>query len=127
MRRNLEETRKYFEGDRFAAHCGIKIEEVGEGYAKCVMKIDDCHRNGLNNVQGGAIFTLADFCFGVANDGTAVSLTSEINYLSASKGTVLFAEAKEKKNGRNISFYEIEVTDDLGKNIAFVTMTGFKL
>lgn len=127
MARTLESTREKFLKDRFANMLKIQIDEIGEGYAKCSLKIEDMHINGRGGVQGGAIFTLADYCFGVANDGIAVSLTSEISYLAATKGTVLYAEANRLKDGRTTVFYEIKVTDDLGKNIAFVTMTGFKV
>lgn len=127
MRRNLEESREFYKGDRYASLTGIVIDEVGEGYAKCTLKIEDCHRNGRNSVQGGAIFTLADFCYGVAVDGKCVSLSSEITFLAATKGSYLYAEAKMVKTGRSTVFYTIEVTDDLGKKIAFVTMTGFRV
>ncbi|MCQ2592259.1 MAG: PaaI family thioesterase [Treponema sp.] len=127
MRRNLEETKEYFAGDKYAALTGIEILEVDEGYAKCSMILDERHRNSKGGVHGGAIFTLADYCYGVAVDGAAVSMTSEINYLAASKGTVLTAEARMLKNGRTTVFFEVRVTDDLGKIVAFVTMTGYKI
>ena len=127
MRRTLEETREYFKRDKYAALTGIEIEAVDEGYAKCILKLDERHENIRGATHGGVIFMLADFCYGVANDGVAVSMTSEINFLASPKGTVLTAEAKVRKNGRNTVFYEITITDDLGKEIAFVTMTGFRV
>lgn len=127
MRRNLAETRKFFEEDRFAAHSGIVIDEVGEGYARCSMDIKDYHRNARGVVMGGAIFTLADLCYGAASDGQACSMTSEISYLYAAKGNRLIAEAHMIKDGRTTVFYEIRVTDETGLLIAFATMTGFRV
>lgn len=127
MRRNLEESKKFFSGDKFALHTGIEILEVGDFYAKCKVTLQDFHKNCYGHVMGGVIFTLADFTYAVASDSVAVSLTSEINYLASSKGSELIAEAKVVKDGRSTVFYEIEITDDLGKKIAFVTMTGFKV
>ena len=127
MRRTLEESKAFFARDRFAALTEIEILEVDDFYAKCRMKIQEKHLNGDNHVMGGAIFTLADYCYAVASDSVAVSLSSEINYLSSSKGTELIAEARMLKDGRSTVFYEVRITDDLGKNIAFVTMTGFKI
>ena len=127
MRRNLDETRKFFEDDSFAVHSGIVIDEVGEGYARCSMEIKDYHKNARGVVMGGAIFTLADLCYGAACDGQACSMTSEINYLRAAKGTRLIAEAHQIKDGRTTVFYEIRVTDDAGLLVAFMTMTGFRI
>ena len=48
------------------------------------MEIKDFHKNALDGVQGGAIFTLADFAFAVASnqDGAAtVSLSNNITCL----------------------------------------------
>ena len=127
MRRDLEATREFFIDDRYAVHSGIVIDEVGEGYARCSMEIKDYHRNARGVVMGGAIFTLADLCYGAACDGQACSMTSEINYLHAAKGNKLFAEAHLIKDGRTTVFYEIRVTDESGLLIAFVTMTGFRI
>ena len=127
MRRDLRETREFFVNDKYAVHSGIVIDEVGEGYARCSMEIKDYHRNARGVVMGGAIFTLADLCYGAACDGQACSMTSEINYLHAAKGNKLIAEAHLIKDGRTTVFYEIRVTDDSGLIIAFVTMTGFRI
>ena len=124
---NLEETRDLFTKDKYAALNGFTIDEVGPGSAKCSVKLAECHENIRGGVHGGVIFSLADFCYGVANEGVAVSLTSEINYLAASKGSVLTAEARCRKDGRSTVFYDISVTDDLGKDISFITMTGFRI
>lgn len=127
MSRDLKEAKKFFSGDKFAAHTGIEVIAVDDCYAKCKLTLEKHHLNCYDHVMGGAIYTLADFTFGVAANAEAVSLTSEINFLSSSKGTELFAEAKVIKDGRSTVFYEINVTDNLGKNIAFVTMTGFRV
>ena len=127
MRRDLAETRAFFEDDRFAVHSGIEIDEVGEGYAVCSMDIKDFHKNARGVVMGGAIFTLADLCYGAACDGQACSMTSEINYLHAAKGNRLIAEARRIKDGRTTVFYEIRVKDENGLLIAFATMTGFRV
>ena len=127
MRRNLEETRAFFEKDRFAIHSGITIDEVAEGYARCSMEIKEHHKNANDVVMGGAVFTLADLCFGAASDGKAVSMTSEISFLHPAKGKRLCAEARMIKDGRSSVFYEVRVSDDEGRIVAFVTMTGFRI
>lgn len=129
MMNYLEEARERFKSDIYATETtGIVIDEVDIGYAKCSFTINESHMNAANSVMGGAIFTLADFCFAVAaNAGNAltVSLTSQINYLSRAKGQRLIAEARCVKAGRNTCFYNIDVCDDLGNLVAVVTTNGF--
>ena len=126
---SLEETRAYFEDDRYATKLsGIVIEDIAEHYALCRMPITEDHKNALGAVMGGAIYTLADFTFAVAanqdNSTKTVTLSSQIIFLSGSKGSELTAEAKFIKDGRTNCFYEVSIRDDLGKDIAVVTFTG---
>lgn len=126
---SLEETRERFIADRFATKvCGITIEEVGPGEALCRMEIKDFHKNALDGVQGGAIFTLADFAFAVASnqDGAAtVSLSNNITYLRGSRGAALYARARRVSSTRRVAAFEVTVTDDLEQTIAVMTVTGF--
>ena len=113
----LEKVRKRFENDRFATDNGAVIEAVGEGYARCVMSLDEHHYNAVGSVMGGAIFTLADFAFAVAsnwNKKPCVSLTAQITYLGRAKGKKLIAEAEKVKEGRTTCYYLIEVAVELG-------------
>lgn len=126
--KTLEEVKKFFENDRYAMENGAVIEEVDDGYAKCVMELKEHHENAMGAVMGGAIFTLADFTFAVAsnwNKGPHVSLTSQITYLGKAKGNKLIAEAKLVREGRTTCYYLVEVTDELGNQVAHVTSSGF--
>jgi len=108
---------------------GIEIEEADVNYAKCSLKINRNHLNAMGFVMGGAIFTLADFAFAIAsNTGNppTVSLTSQINYINATRGPLLYAEANCVKNGRSVCFYNIKVNDDKGNIIADITTTGYR-
>ena len=125
----LEEARQIFAADRYATDAsGIVIEEVGENYAKCSMKLTDIHRNAVGGVMGGAIYTLADFTFAVASNFDKEKLTASLvgnaTFLSMSRGSVLYGESKLIKDGRQNCFYDIRVYDDLGKDIATVSFTG---
>lgn len=126
--KTIEETMSFMKNDVFAIQTtGCIIDEIGEDYAKCSLKITKNILNAENRVQGGAIYTLADYTYGVASRGEAVTQTSQITYLSASKGDVLYAESKLVKDGRTVVFYETKVTDDKNTLVAFVTTSGFKL
>ena len=128
---DLEKAREFFGQDFYATKAtGIVIEEVGEHFARCSFEITRNHQNAYGGVMGGATFTLADYTFAVAsnfNQPHTVSVTSQINYIGMAKGKKLIAEANCIKDGRSTCLYEINITDDLGTKIAFVTISGMKL
>lgn len=124
----LDEVRERFSHDRFATVNGAVIDEIGEGYAKCSMILNDTHRNALGAVMGGAIFTLADFAFAVAsnwNKNPQVSLNASVSFLGKAKGDRLVAEAHKIKEGRKTCYYEVMVCDGLGNQVAHMTSNGF--
>ena len=126
---NLEEARKIFSKDLYATELsGIEIDEIGENYAKCSMKITEKHKNAYGGVMGGSIYTLADFAFAVASnyekEQATVSLSSQASFMSATKGSILFAEARLLKDGKRNNFFEVTVSDDRNKLIAVVSFTG---
>lgn len=124
----LEGIRKFFQGDRYAMFSGAVIESVEAGTAVCTMEVKDIHLNAGNAVQGGAIFTLADFAFAVAanSGGTfTVSLNNSISFLHSPKGKLLKAEAKPVSKGKTITVYEVTVTDELDTLVALMTVNGY--
>ena len=127
-REKLEEIRKFFDGDRFAAMAGCFIEEVDESYSICSMKIGEKHRNAYGGIMGGSIYTLADFAFAIASnfcrEKATVSLVGQASFLNMSKGSVLYADTRLIKDGRTNCFYEVMISDDTGRDIAAVTFTG---
>lgn len=125
---DLQKAREFFKDDLFATEVtGIVIDEVGDHYARCSLKIEPRHKNAAGQVMGGAIYTLADFTFAVAanvNQPLTVTTVSQICYLGTAKGETLIAEAKLIKDGKRSCFFEIRITDELGSNVALVTSTG---
>jgi len=121
---------EHFSTDIYAVETtGIRVEDAGPDYARCSLKIDRRHFNVDGSVMGGAIFTLADYTFGVAaniDKAQTVSLSSTIHFVRATKGPTLYAEAHCIKGGRSIAFYEVTVTDDSGSIIATVLSNGFR-
>ena len=126
----LDQIRKAFAADRFAtevAGCEIRLAEPG--HAVCAMPLQPHHCNAAGTPQGGAIFTLADFSFAVAANSFAdfitVSLQHDITYLTPARGKVLLAEARCVRRGRTAGFYTVEITDDIGTQVAHMTVNGF--
>jgi acyl-CoA thioesterase len=127
----LEEAKEFFIKDRYAmVTTGIEIEEVGERYAKCSLKLDDRHRNATGHIMGGVVFTLADFVFAVATNfkqPVTVTTVSQISYLGTAKGDILYGESRLLKDGRRNCFYQIYITDNLGTDVAVVSASGVHL
>jgi len=85
------------------------------------MRIEDHHRNGINVVHGGAIFTLADLAFAAASNshGTvAVAINASIWYVKAALEGSLLATAREVSLNPKLATYSIEVTDEDGEIVA---------
>jgi hypothetical protein len=129
--KTLEEARAFFENDVYATKTtGIKIDEIGDNYAKCSLDLGPGHKNAAGAVMGGALFTLADFCFAVAANlkgQLTVSSHSDISFLSAAKGDRLYAEAHCLKDGRRTAVYRVSIYDDTGAAVAEVGEIGMKL
>ena len=128
---DIEKAREFFGKDKYATVAsGIQIDEIGEHYSKCSMKITDNHKNAYGGVMGGAIFTLADFAVAVASNYNApqtVSVTGQINFIGMAKGQCLIAESKVIKDGRTTCLYDVFITDELGTKVAYATVNGMKL
>lgn len=129
MQENLSQLKDKFIDDLFVSDgLGAVIDEASYGYAKCSMEIEPRHCNALGIPMGGAVFTLADFAFAVAsnqNGRDVVTQASQVTFLKSAKGKHLTAIAKQVKDGKRICFYEVKVTDELGTEVAFVTINGY--
>lgn len=126
----MDETaiRAFFEKDQFAKQCGIEIDKVSEGKATCSFEVKESHLNAGGFVQGGAIFTLADYAFAVAANATGrqtVSLENQITFMHATKAQKLIAYAYEVSAARKVSFYQVDVTDGEGNKVARMSVTGY--
>ena len=126
----LEEARSMFEKDAYAMMTGIEIDVVGDRYAKCSLKLNERHCNAIGQVMGGVMYTLADFTFAVAanfKQNRTVTTVSQISYLSPVKGDTLYGESKLIRDGKRNCFYQIRITDNLGTEIAIVSVNGTHL
>lgn len=126
----IEEARTYFTGDLFAMNCGITLDALSDDTCVCSMPVTPQLQNAAGGVMGGAIFTLGDFAFAVLANHlhrTTVAQQVSINFLSGTRGKRLIAAATCKKNGKTTCVINIDITDDLGRDIAQFTATGYKL
>jgi len=123
-----EAYKQYFKTDRFATTNGITLLIAKPGYAKAEVKIEDRHLNGAGVVHGGLIFTLADFCFGVATNTygqITLSINASISFLAKSNKGVLTAECKEISRNNKLSICDINVYNEDGKLLANFKGTAY--
>ena len=121
-----EELKKFFMNDRVAMNFGCEILEADNAHAVVSIDVDERHYNANNSVQGGVMFTMADFaCALVANaDEIAfVSVDGNISYLCAATGKKLIAEAKLIRRGKNLVFCEAFLRDENNRNVARANFT----
>ncbi|MDR2628194.1 MAG: PaaI family thioesterase [Dysgonamonadaceae bacterium] len=125
----MDAIKSFFKNDRYAALSGIELTEVRAGYAKAVMEIKDCHLNAGNIVQGGAIFTLADFAFAAAVNAygnLSLSVQTSIYFHKGVGQGTLYAEAKAVHTGKNIAHFEVSVTNENEDLIATFAATAYR-
>lgn len=125
----METLRKMMSRDRFAAGASITLEEVREGYARARMEAGQQHLNGLDIVQGGAIFTLADFAFAAACNSSgvaAVAVNVSISFVKAARPGALVAVAEELARSTRLSTCTVKVTDASGDLVALFTGTAYR-
>ena len=117
----MDHLNRFFQNDRFAERANIELLSVSPGQARAKMTLHPHHLNGYGTVQGGAIFTLADFAFAAASNshGTvAVAINVSITFMKAVATGTLWAEAREVSKNFKIGSYIVEVKDDQGELVA---------
>ena len=108
--------------DKFVDLCGITLDEIGPGYAKTSVQIGPQHLNGAGVIQGGVLFTLADYALAsAANSREKVSVS--IKGVSSGKITAI---AKEITCGRTLARYDVSVTTEDGTLIALLHGTVYR-
>jgi acyl-CoA thioesterase len=125
----MSDLRTFFGGDRFAARNGVELLEVEEGRALARLTVSAEHLNAAGVVQGGAIFTLADFAFAVASNSrgnVALAIEAHVTFLRAVRSGVLLAEAREESGSRRLSTCTVRVTDEKGELVGLFTGTAFR-
>ncbi|MCQ2193818.1 MAG: PaaI family thioesterase [Paludibacteraceae bacterium] len=115
--------------DTAASNLNIKLVEIDNGTAIAKMEVDERHMNGLGTVQGGVLFTLADFaCAAAANSQgkIAVSLNANINFVKAVNSGTLTATATEMYLRRTVGGYNVDVRDEEGELVANFQSTSYR-
>lgn len=128
---DLELLKTYLnEQDRFCKCNGIRLREIREGYAEAVLDVEEKHLNGLNVVQGGAVYTLCDLAFaGAANSRgvKAIGMNASVSYIRPGTAPLVRAVATEISRGMKTVVCNVDAFNTEGKLLVRCTMTGFIL
>lgn len=118
------------DGDAMSQWLGIEVLESGPGLCTCRMTVREEMVNGFGIAHGAITYALADstLAFAVNAQGQhAVSVTSTIQHLAAVQvGDVLTARAIPRADGGRIAHVDVEVTNQHGTRVAWLTATGYK-
>ena|SRR5579885_553893 len=117
--------------DAAAKSLGIKIDEVGSGFARLSMEVAGTMVNGHDFVHGGFIFTLADTAFAYAcnsRNERNVALGAQISFVAPGRvGTRLVAVARERTRAGRTGVFDVEVQDEAGTTIALFRGTSYRI
>ena len=118
------------DGDAMSQWLGIEVLESGPGVCTCRMTVREEMVNGFGIAHGAITYALADstLAFAINAQGQhAVSVTSTIQHLAAVQvGDVLTARAIPRADGGRIAHVDVEVTNQRGDRVAWLTATGYK-
>ena len=115
--------------DRFARLVGIRLVEAAPGRAVAELELKEEHLNGVDRVQGGVVFTLADYAFAAASNAEGfptVGVNVNISFFKAPKGPVIRALAREIQAGKRICGYQVDVLDADDSMVASFAGMGYR-
>ena len=116
--------------DSFSQWLGIELLEIKEGYSKIKMLVRQEMLNGLDVVHGGIAFSLADSAFAFAcnsRNNLSLALETSISFLKpVFVNDVLFAEAKEIRNGKSTGVYLVEIKNQQEQLIGLFKGTCYR-
>ena len=108
--------------DKASQSLGMKVEQVGPGFAILSMDISDRMVNGHGFCHGGYIFMLADSAFAFACNSHSqrhVAQHCQISYVAPGRmGMRLIAEARERQRGERSGICDVTVRSEAGEIIA---------
>jgi acyl-CoA thioesterase len=117
--------------DAMSRGFGITIDEIRPGYARLTMTVRPDMSNSHSICHGGAIFTLADSAFAFAcnsHNRSTVAAGCSIDFISPARvGDELTAEATERALPGRLGLYDVVVTDQSGRAIAFFRGRSYRV
>lgn len=116
--------------DRFICELiGIQLTEARPGYAKASLELRPDHLNGVGIVQGGVLYSIADYAFAAAANYAepVVGIETTVSFLKSVRTGTITAEAVEVARSRRFANCRVEVTDEKGRLLAVFSGRGYLL
>jgi acyl-CoA thioesterase len=108
-----------FRADPLSARLGARLVRWQPGFAEVVATPGPELANFLGTVHGGAVFSLADIAFAVANNSwgrMGLALSVDVQYVrAATPGVALRAVARERSRTRRNATYALRVEEAEGE------------
>lgn len=126
--KDVAELKKFFVKDRYIRNNAIEIEEINTEYAICSAQINESHLNANDVVQGGMIYTIADFTFAVLSNyihSCAVSQSATITFLRPAACKKIFARSEELSATAHNCVHKVTVYDENNNTLAIAQINGF--
>lgn len=103
--------------DTYAVDGGMRIEELGDGWARGALQLAPRHANPMGIVHGGVYCTMMDQVAGTAactGGGLCRTVNCEVRFLAAAQGDRLTSRAEAVRMGRSIAVIRAWVEDAAG-------------
>lgn len=120
--------RKTFAKDGFVTLTGAELVDVNEERAFVRAAVEEKHCNAHGCVQGGMLYTIADFAFAAhANflHPVTVTQTGSISYIRAAVTKCVTATAREIVRSGHNTVEEVILRDDQDRVVCVCTFNGF--
>ena len=120
-----------FERDNASQTLGMRIANIGPGYAVLEMTVRADMLNGHGTCQGGFIFALADSAFAFACNSynrNTVASGCTIDYLApVQENQILRAEAQEMSRAGRTGVYDVNVVNQSGLRVALFRGKSYEI
>lgn len=124
----IKAMKNFFKNDKFVQLAGIEIAQISKTQAVVSAEIKPEHLNANGCVQGGMLYTLADFAFAVLGNflhPITVTQCGHINYLRPASTKKIVATAKETERAGKNTLCEVVIRDEAGQTVCVCNFNGF--
>ena len=101
----------------YAVTGGMRLAELGDGWARGELQLEERHRNPMGIVHGGVYCTMMDQVAGTAactRGSICRTVNCEVRFLAAAQGDRLTSRAETVRMGRSIAVIRAWVEDAAG-------------
>lgn len=123
MKNPTEIVNMMLNNDAFSKWLGVAVLQLEKGSCELRMQTTDIMLNGFDILHGGVSYSLADSALAFASNSygnKCVSIETSISHIRpVKKGDILTAKAIEIHRGKTTGIYEVLITNQENKKVAF--------